>query len=339
LGLKALELDLADDTNQITSLGLDDINKSNLEAFRMQRPRFSWMDKHLFTSINKENQLKIQGEFENHTLLIRFPNSGDGLSDLFMIYFKNEDHVFTISSKKQKLSTELKKSLASVYVRSLDTIKKQIESDSEIHQIIGSFTKQNQSIDEEKSEAAKTFKSEQIKFYKSVAERFTKKIDKHKEYSIKWSYESIEYLVTNYNDIEELEKIIERALIIAINSSLSNEIIILPSYLKSFDSRKNRINKEEIPIRYQRTYSILDRYEEAALLVIKNKTSLTGAHLGESLNPSISAAAISDAIRKHSSKIIHLLQSHPGRWKAIRSHFRPIQNKLINQDRLDQLAS
>ena len=339
LGLKAFELDLQSEDQKIANLEFDSSIQADLEGFRKQRPRYSWMDKHLFSTTTRKDQLKIQGEFENHTLLIRFPNSGDGLSDLFMIFFKNEEQVFRISGKAQKLSTELKQSLASVYVRSLDAIRKQIENDLQIQQILTSYTKNKQGAEEKLSAELITNKKKQHAIYASIAERFSKQFDQYGEYEIKWSDEAIDHLTLSYKDINEIEDVIKRALTIAINSAENKRITISPSYLFSTNLSPKKEIDQAISIRYQRTHSLLDRYEEAAHDVIKQKLSLTGANLGSHLHPSISAAAISDAIRKHASKIVHLLNKYPSRWSILRTHFRPIQNKIINQDILDQLAS
>ncbi len=339
LGLSSYEIDLESEDEKINQLQLKQTIQSNLEDFRKQRPRYSWLDKNLFLSPEKENQLKIHREFENHTLLIRFPSSGDGLNDLLLIFFKNEEHVFRVSGKAKKLSTELKQSLASVYVRNLDVIRKQVENDFAIYEVIRSFSKKSKQTEEELASALIAQKKETLLIYRSIAEKFTNKTDPYGDYDISWNEEAITFLSTHYHDLAKIEEVVKRALIIAINSTSSKKIVIGPTLLFSEDKAEKKSISQEISIRYQRTHSLLDRYEEAALEVIKKKLSLTGANLGIHLNPSITAAAISDAIKKHSSKIIHLLNKYPDRWSILRSHFRPIQNKIINKDILDQLAS
>ena len=332
--------DLENNDSEIHILDSKELASYDLDNFRKQRTRFSWTDQGLLSSLPSEEQLKISGEFKNHTLIIRFPNKSDAKSDLLIIYFKNEEHVFRISEKQQKLSTELKHSLASVYVRNLDVIRKQIEEDNYIDELLRSHRETKADIENELRNEIKKQKEKQGAIIKSIATHIIKRSSAIEDFQIEWSEEALAYLYTHFSDYDQMEKSIEKALIIAINEG-NNErrILIEASHVLDEKLTKNQERDKEISIRYQRTLTILDRYEEAASELINKRERVTGSNLGMQLQPPISAAAISDAIRKHSSKITHLLNQHPERWSILRAHFKPIQNKSYRSVLGEQLAS
>jgi len=53
---------------------------------------------------------------------------------------------------------------------------------------------------------------------------------------------------------------------------------------------------------------------------------LTGVNLGNYCIPSVTPAAISDALKKHSKKIMTLFEQEPNRWSILRNEFRPVKN-------------
>lgn len=336
LGIKVVERNLEE-----VSINLEaEIDFANFENYRKQRPRYSWVDLQSSNPSRGENQLKIQGEYKNHCLLIRFPNSHDKLNDLLIIYFKNEEQVFRVSDKKQKLSTELKQSLASVYVRSLDVIRKQIEDDQAIHGLIQEHKANLIESEVFNIKEITTLKKKQILLIKSIIDNKANELVPGNEFIFEWDDKALSYIATNFTDLSEIDKIIKRALIIAINDAddNSNRIKVKETHVKTIDIDAKE-DEQIVTTRYMRTTTLLDRYESAAAEVLKENKNLTGSNLGAALNPPITAAAISDAIRKHASKITHLLNKHPQRWSILRSSFKAIQNKLYARGSLDQMAS
>lgn len=339
-GISANECDLENKVIEIKSLDFRKLKESDLENFRKQRARFTWIDQELLTGSHSEDQLKISGEFKNHTLLLRFANQHDGNSDLLLIYFKNEESVFRMSGKPQKLSTELKHSLASVYIRNLDVIRKQIEQDASIDEIIKAHSQNKQGHENDLNNELSELRERQFTLIRSIAKRLILRLLNKDEFHIEWKEEAIIYLAKHFNDYDQIEKVLKKAVIIALNETNDQDkITIEASHIITNDVLRQEEVNNQIAIRYQRTITLLDRYEEAASLLVKQKQSITGSNLGMNLQPPISAAAISDAIRKHASKISHLLNKNPDRWSILRSHFKPIQNKLYSAPSFEQLAS
>ncbi|MBL6950397.1 MAG: hypothetical protein ISR57_07110, partial [Bacteroidales bacterium] len=67
--------------------------------------------------------------------------------------------------------------------------------------------------------------------------------------------------------------------------------------------------------------------------------SLTSVNVGKEFPTPISAPAITDALRKHKKRIIHLFDQYPEKWEIIRHEFRPIQNILNAIQDFEQLSA
>lgn len=341
-GLIIDDLSLIEESPILKELSLSAFDSEQLLQLRKQKLRYSWLNSPFSEESRQDDQLKIQTEYEKHTLLIRFPNKTSGLNDLLFIFFKNEEQLFRFTSKSAKLSTELKQSIASIYVRSLDVIRMQIENDAEINEVLSDHIISSEQKEESHKSDLEEKDKKELQFYKSIVEKESKAILVNHNLKVEWSDEALKKLIADNADIYSLETAVKKALIIGLNETKvgSQTFTIKSKHLSSSDLVANiPIPQNEIIESQKRTYLLLDRYEKAAIQVLKAQQSLTGAHLGQFLSPPVTAAAISDAIRKHSQKITNLLQKYPNRWEIIRKQFRPIQNKVTYSFRDDQLAS
>ncbi|MGE5424554.1 MAG: hypothetical protein ACM3N9_04275 [Syntrophothermus sp.] len=106
---------------------------------------------------------------------------------------------------------------------------------------------------------------------------------------------------------------------------------------------KSQKKKEEeftnVPVRYSKTLLLLNKFETAAKNIKARNEVLTSLNLGNELPVRITPPAISDALKKHRSKIIHLLNEYPQRWEIIRSEFRPVRNILTLKENQEQKSA
>ncbi|PLX00044.1 MAG: hypothetical protein C0594_16195, partial [Marinilabiliales bacterium] len=139
--------------------------------------------------------------------------------------------------------------------------------------------------------------------------------------------------LTQYNwSTDKLEKLIENAVTIAMAGNMDQNTKI---EIQDVDIITESINKKhkttiEHSDKILRTKVFLDRYEQAALMAIRDELPLTGNNIGKYCSPPVSPAAISDSLKNHRKTIIHLLQENPNQWKTIRSKFRPVKNILAS---------
>ena len=147
-------------------------------------------------------------------------------------------------------------------------------------------------------------------------------------YLFNWSDESLLKLIKKKLPLKELISTLENALTIVVNRSTyqGGTIEINANDLVIEGHKEIETDAPIISIRYERTYQLLDRYEKAAKRVTQERMPLTGANLGKYCKPSVSPAAISDALKKHGKKIMTLFDQNPNRWSLLRNEFRPVKN-------------
>ena len=328
-GLKAIERSIISGNNsriQESNVDLDD----DILSLRKQRTRSTWIKNLELTSqnITSSSQLDIHSEYDNHVLLIRFPNAKDGKSDLLFVFFKNEDQIFKFSGNPKRLGTSLKDSVANILIRSLDVIRKQIENDKYIHNLVNRSDNQLEEDIESLKGRVNEMEAEQLIFYKEVLLSYSEKFTEQTGISFYWTDDFLIKLLKLKLPFNKLKSLVNETLTIVVNRNTKNlssikigaNDLLLPAEVKETEEKK------VISIRYEKTLMLLDRYEESAKRVIKLSLPMTGANLGGNCSPSISAAAISDALRKHNKKIITLFNDYPNRWSLIRQEFRPVKN-------------
>ena len=77
--------------------------------------------------------------------------------------------------------------------------------------------------------------------------------------------------------------------------------------------------------RKDRVIAYLDKYELAAIKLIRMLRPVTGANLGEILEPAITASALSEFLKKYADVLYSLFNNNPEKWPTLRDHFKPLQ--------------
>jgi hypothetical protein len=95
----------------------------------------------------------------------------------------------------------------------------------------------------------------------------------------------------------------------------------------------------DVPVKYNKTFLLLDKLENAALHVKSKNILLTGANIGLEFPTPVTPPAITDALKKHKQKILFLFREYPYRWEIIRTEFRPVQNILNAKPFHEQLSA
>jgi hypothetical protein len=74
-----------------------------------------------------------------------------------------------------------------------------------------------------------------------------------------------------------------------------------------------------------KTFDLLNRYEEAAEKIALQSLAINGKNIAESLTPPVTPPAISDAIKKNARRIKYYLKEYPTNWPLIRQYLKGIQ--------------
>ena len=104
-----------------------------------------------------------------------------------------------------------------------------------------------------------------------------------------------------------------------------------------FATKKNRVTcvdiEDQRTDKKEKVSIMLDKIEHAVKTVIANKDRINGVNVGKAFAKPISAAAITDFLKKRSDLINEILDNDPTRFPESRAHFRPLQN-IIPESKL-----
>ena len=325
--------------NQITELDLEeDFDLRQIMDLRSHKQNVSWLQESELPFNLKRNQSiqrKVFDELDNIILLLRFPNKDDGKMDLIYLFVNANTSNFGLSKASDILKTENKSIISQLIYNSFKQILAQRSSlMQQNNQLKGHYALMQKKLELQKREShtqQQDHQKQMLNYCQYLIEKHSTNLGVH----IEMGRELLEVLSNYKGSIQSLEQLITDAIqrANAINMDILSPVLSLEEW--HFDnldqdiyeavSRPDELSPES---RYLNTFKILDRYEESARKLVSNREKLTGANVGKALSTPISAAAITDAIKKHQDKINTLCKQYPNRWKIIRSEFRPLMNVL-----------
>jgi len=330
---------LEQDNNQIENLELDDdFDLIQIMRLRSNKQNVSWLQESELPFNLKRNhniQRKVFDELDNIILLMRFPNKDDGKMDLIYLFLNADASNFGLRKASDILKTENKSIVGQLIYNSFKQILAQRKTFVQKYDKL----KDNYALMQAKLEAEKTkhktlkqdYQKQLLNYCQYLIEKHSTNLGLH----IEIGRELLELLSNFKGSIQNLEQLIADAIerANAVNMDLLSPVLNLEEW--HFDnldqdiyeplSRSDELSPDS---RYINTYRILDRYEESARKLVSNREKLTGANVGKALPSPISAAAVTDSLKKHQSKIKTLCKQYPNRWKIIRNEFRPLTNIL-----------
>jgi hypothetical protein len=313
-----------------------------IQELRKNSSTYLWMqaeDIPFQTSSKDKVQLSIFNELNNNILLIRIYNDSDGNHDLFFIYFNQNLSHFGILNSKTSLTTEHKSIIGHLIKNAITNYLSNFREDREL------FISLNDNIQDLVSELQKS--KNDLAYIKQKNKDGILHLSRGHLADLSREYGYIFHLTDlASNKIQEfegelgtlraiLEKAVQAALAMQVNSMIRDIVIadyhlnLNPySIVKKIEVPADQEQVGDIPARYNRTYLFLNKLENAALHVKSKNLLLTSANVGSEFPSPITPSAITDALKNHRVKIIHLFSELPNRWQTIRSEFRPVQNIL-----------
>jgi hypothetical protein len=293
-------------------------------------------------------QLNIFNEFNNNILLIRIPNDYDQQSDLYFFYFNQNLSNFGTVNNTKSLSTENKTIIAHILRNTIQTISLTLRDDkelfAELHENTKSLLTEINSLKEELNTTRTKFNNGFIRLCQNLLLEISQKHGR----IYRLSESAIEKLKHFEGDFNVLKNILEKAAHFAESFALDSSVqdILIADFHIIITDEPVKKTKEtvsehpaDLPIRYSKTLVLLDKLENAALNVKSKNKLVTSANLGSECPTPITPPAITDALKKHRTKILFLFKEYPHRWEIIRSEFRPIQNILNVRPDLKQLSA
>ena len=329
---------------------IENVSDLKLPSIQKQRglaQKYEWLknDFELFKSA--ENiQISIEDSNNQDILCLRFENPVDFLHDLIYIHLNGKIGTLKLSLAEEKIKEDEKSIIERLIYNSVSFVINNERKNKKLYQnVINNVETLKLSNAQLKNEVA----SKEDSFNKSISyfcKSYVYKIAKEESVSLHITNDAIKKIINDNIPFDKIEPLLRQTIEMCLNRTFDySENILIDEFdliLPKTSTKKEQTNTVEqapqINDRYAKTKEYLDRYERSAEILLKKGLSLTGANLGAHCSPTISAAAISDNIKKHRSKIITLLNRYQDKWPIIRENYRPI-NKLIDNSDLNQLKN
>lgn len=272
---------------------------------------------------------------ESNTLVLKLKNKEDGFLDLLFIYLRQEPGKMGLTRSDHPVSLEQKSVISTMLDHLVRFLLEKIKKDQELFNLLNENTRSILESYQDKETEILKLKSQYGSSLVKYCENKLRQISTASECEYVLDDSALEKIRSFTGDFSKLDRVIEEAVIFisSIFQGQHSDQILIHGYYLNFDkvevpavpvkSDRPRIDSKE-----SRASDLLDKLERAALVVKQKNLSFTSANVGKMMPTSISAPAISDALKKNDKKVEELLRRYPDRWKTIREQFRPVINLL-----------
>jgi hypothetical protein len=308
-----------------------------INKFRNSKDSFYWLKKDevpFEVETDKIIQLDVFSELDKNILLLCLQNENDKRKDLVFCYFNENFGNFKISKSDKPLSADNKSIIGMLLYNSINTYLQVLNRDLNEFVYVNKVTQtiiKNLKDSEKRIETLLESKQQNILAY--CKDYLNESIIRGKKF--KFSDSALEKLKDYDGQISQLKKIVKKAAVYvsSVNYGIAESNLVIEDYHLNFDEPLKKQADEvivnyEAGDRYSKTMRLLDKLEEAANKIIAENKMLTSANVGLACENPITAPAITDALKKHKSKILTLIKNHPDKWSTIKKEFRPLMNIL-----------
>lgn len=272
------------------------------------------------TKTLQNEQLTFTDEEESSVLELRFQNTVDNKADVIYFYFKNNIANFKLSSTNEAMAITIKEVIQNLIYNQLTLLLEASNSNRLIHQKIAS----NIDFGSLQTEIS-NLKERNFKQTNDIYSYLLNELTTHESTDFVLSEAAIKKLVELNINLVDAKEILRQSLEVLVNKYVLGDMYEI-SENDIITSNRPSHHKTVAEENLDKTVQFLNRYEHAAKLLISKNEKITGINIGNTCQPNVSAAAISDILKKHQSKIIKLFNQQPEKWSSLRQNFRPIKS-------------
>ncbi len=302
--------------------------KQEVQKFRATTNKVMWCDfEDLPLKAKKKNfqQITIEDEIEQNVLVIRIQSMEDEHSDVFAIEFPKSLSNFYLHNGRNSMSSEFKKSIGNIVREQISWLYNfQSEQKENVSKIQKAYQNLSDQLKITQNELVNE-KSQNETYLNKYISSIIAKSEEENNCVIKVTNDYLKQLKSLNIGIDTIKQTINDSIATAYDLAVDKSIIQLsPDFI--FYKDTVQITNENISLRLvqlNKTMNLLDRYESGCRELQRNNQKINGKNLAKTLG--ISGPAITDAIKKHSSKIVKLISKHPEKWTLLCEHLKPVR--------------
>lgn len=319
------------ETNDVSGSG----NSDYLLRERSKRVNWEWQAKDELKfdieSYDPQN-INLFTPLMNRVLLIRMPGGMSNDRDLLYLYFSKNMTNFGLSESNSELEQQTKVAVGALLCNILHELYRdendRMEKYDQLVQLVKGVAMELEVMQKQMVLRANESKERVYKYCMKIIGRISDKtgqlITVHDSARVK--------LMEYSGELDDLEGILTNAVFFAdsLNGGIHKPLVIKEYHVRfNYNTNKKDISTPQTVNRLEDATRYLDRMEAAATIVNSRGGKLTGQSLGDVMNPSVTASAISQWLSVYSVQITELLATYPDKWILIRMGFRPLKKKAI----------
>lgn len=291
------------------------------------------------TSSYKSGQLEIFSEQSHVVLTLRLKSSEKGDSDLFYLFFREDQSNFGVSRLQGTLDTARKALIGALVFR---FARYYYRSAQDVNQYIAEFTDITRELITARP-APPVVDNALISWIAQWANAELKQLQTNNPFTFRLSPEALQKLslAGNFETARSTLHKAARFAMMLYAGYQGDEVVLEPAFFVFEANTKNEIQSVESTNRQSklsRTRQLLDRLEAAAIALNQRGEDITSFAVGQALERPVTAPAITDALRKNKRRICALLEQNPAQWPLIRRQFRPLTNLIDKEMQLRQIS-
>lgn len=291
----------------------------------------------------KGKQISLMQEDKRKILKLCFENKEDKKSDLLYIYFNSLQNILPVLSDKKKLVTSDKSIIQHLIYKMLTAF---LDNENKNKLTFEKISQSAQNIIKETDNLKKKLNNSNERYGNSLinlCKMYLKKIEDQDKSRRKFEFgeDCIAKIKEYKGRLEDLEMIVNNAALYVSNIyyNTKDEIIMIHDYNIHFEKVQEKLTEELQKTgfdeydtkKYYKQITLLNKYEEAAKLLLSEGRKITITSVGEKCKPyNVTGAAVSDSISKNIDEFNILFSKYADYWPQVKKHLKPLSNKIIN---------
>jgi hypothetical protein len=314
-----------DDLEHRFALTADNLAHIKLRKLRDRKVRYSWVnDSFLVDESLLSGQLALESELSHRFLALFLVNPFDQLADVVVLEFPDQANPFKIKAGEIGLTTVEKDQIGAFLSTLFSAEYARILNENKL---LADFSKgysrlqsENIALRNELELLKKQLKDE----FESLLETVCEKLEQAERLVFTVTSDAKNFLMSLKLSEESLFDILSKALQLERIAQFGSDCIHISSlYIQDVNNEGAERSGPLVTSKFDKVHLLLNKYEEAAKELMNSGDMVNGKNIAAQLH--VTPPALSDAIRKASSKINQLLINYPDRWLIIRKHLKPIQ--------------
>lgn len=300
-----------------------------IQSYRNKTNPYTWIQAEnlsIFRNEQISGQLTLNDENKHTILVLLLPSLISNSKDILFLQFPKNSKFFGIQKEISAFTTDEKIIVAELLHKLFSYDLQTIQRYQKQATLAQKYKQLSQHEQENLQQSNLTFQT----FFNDLADEYLHELSNELKTSISIDQTALSTLSNYAKNLTSLRIFLKDAAELASFLNPHLEAIILNA--THISAVANNTTKQDNSYKNieSKVIELLDKYEIAATRANQSGFGVSGKTVAQFCSPPISPPAVSDSLKKYSTKIQHLLKSNPKQWILIRKNLKPLRD--LNSD-------